>query len=258
MNVMVQVGTFAWYKNNGAFLEIDDYTYSFGVGFKNGDFPQGAWSSLGAYDIIPSMSDGVDSAFLPSPIRETAGSSAFGYLLMNSDIEQGVARVYNDETAYFYTQVIPWNCYYKPGEFWWNSQAATWAEWVRRGNFTSDQEHSDGVLWGHKVLKPAKESIISLPTDAGQTATIIQDKVWGTFEQFDEIVFPDRTIKQQFEKSNITGSFTWKGDPRMQPRDVVEWERLDGTTTTITLENITLTHEGGGTSAEITYREGVV
>ena len=129
---------------------------------------------------------------------------------------------------------------------------------MRRGNFTSDQEHSDGVLWGHKVLKPAKESIISLPTDAGQTATIIQDKVWGTFEQFDEIVFPDRTIKQQFEKSNITGSFTWKGDPRMQPRDVVEWERLDGTTTTITLENITLTHEGGGTSAEITYREGVV
>lgn len=71
-------------------------------------------------------------------------------------------------------------------------------------------------------------------------------------------IFPSKMLASPMYKSPITGSFTWKGDPRMQPRDVVEWERLDGTTTTITLENITLTHEGGGTMAEITYREGVV
>ena len=61
-----------------------------------------------------------------------------------------------------------------------------------------------------------------------------------------------------FAQSNITGSFTWKGDPRMQPRDVFTFHRLNGVNEICTLETITLTHEGGGTSAAITYRLGVV
>ena len=44
----------------------------------------------------------------------------------------------------------------------------------------------------------------------------------------------------------------------MQPRDVARFHRLDGSVEEITLESITITHEGGGTSAEITYRKGVV
>lgn len=60
-----------------------------------------------------------------------------------------------------------------------------------------------------------------------------------------------------FNRSNITGSFTFKGDPRMQPRDVFTFHRLDGTEETCTIETITLTHEGGGTSAELTYRKGI-
>lgn len=60
-----------------------------------------------------------------------------------------------------------------------------------------------------------------------------------------------------FSRSNITGSFTFKGDPRMQPRDIFSFHRLDGTVETCTIETITLTHEGGGTKAEVTYRKGI-
>lgn len=71
-------------------------------------------------------------------------------------------------------------------------------------------------------------------------------------------IYPHPGYHAQLYRSNITGSFTWKGDPRMQPRDVVTFHRLNGTEEQITLENITITHEGGGTTAEITYRKGVI
>ena len=44
----------------------------------------------------------------------------------------------------------------------------------------------------------------------------------------------------------------------MQPRDVVSWVRLDGSTLTCTIDSIELTHEGGGTTAKIKMREGIV
>lgn len=71
-------------------------------------------------------------------------------------------------------------------------------------------------------------------------------------------VFPEKMVAAGMYRSNITGSFKWKGDPRMQPRDIVYFDRLDGTTETITLETITLHHEGGGTWADITYRKGAI
>lgn len=91
-------------------------------------------------------------------------------------------------------------------------------------------------------------------------------------------LFPNYALRAGLYRSNITGSFVWKGDPRMQPRDIVsligdqyELATEDGDqitdedgnilggleVTTITIESITLTHEGGGTTAEITYREGI-
>ena len=90
-------------------------------------------------------------------------------------------------------------------------------------------------------------------------------------------LLPDKALDCIMDKSNVVGSFTWKGDPRMQPRDFVELKYPDenladqdgvllqnedgddiivNRSKIITLENITLTHEGGGTVSEITYREG--
>lgn len=62
---------------------------------------------------------------------------------------------------------------------------------------------------------------------------------------------------RRFFGSNVTGSFTFKGDPRMQPRDTFKFHRLDGTVEVATIERIELTHEGGGTTAELHYRLGV-
>jgi hypothetical protein len=53
-------------------------------------------------------------------------------------------------------------------------------------------------------------------------------------------------------------SFHWKGNPMMQPRDVFTFVHLNGTSEICTIETIELTHDGGGTSANITYRVGVV
>lgn len=71
-------------------------------------------------------------------------------------------------------------------------------------------------------------------------------------------ILPDEGFKSLGKRSRETGSFMWKGDPRMQPRDVFEFEKLDGTTEARTVESISLKHEGGGLSAQITYRKGVV
>ena len=78
----------------------------------------------------------------------------------------------------------------------------------------------------------------------------------GTVYDGKNLIYPNYgTI---FEKSNKTGSFIWKGDPRMQPRDVFKFESLDGKVEIRTIESIHLRHENGGTIAEITYRNGVV
>ena len=71
-------------------------------------------------------------------------------------------------------------------------------------------------------------------------------------------IAPYTAIKTLLNRSNITGSFTWKGDPRMQPRDFFNLHRLDGTVEVCTIESIALRHEKGGTTAEITYRKGKV
>lgn len=61
-----------------------------------------------------------------------------------------------------------------------------------------------------------------------------------------------------FNRSTKGGSFRWKGNPKMQPRDVFYFHRLNGDVIVCTIETIELTHEGGGTCADISYREGVV
>lgn len=61
-----------------------------------------------------------------------------------------------------------------------------------------------------------------------------------------------------FDRNNITGSFKFRGDPRMQPRDVFNFHRLDGKVEDCTIQTISLTHEEGGTIAEISYRKGIV
>jgi hypothetical protein len=111
------------------------------------------------------------------------------------------------------------------------------------------------VVKGKEVtLTREASSLIHSGKRPGSTATvdpIAHGKVYGGTT----LLYP--AYEYLFNRSNITGSFTFKGDPRMQPRDVFSFHRLDGSLETCTIETITLTHESGGTKAEVTYRKGI-
>lgn len=98
-----------------------------------------------------------------------------------------------------------------------------------------------------------KTAVTPTPTRAGSVLEL-SPLVYGEVREGNALVYPDYLTL--FERSNITGKFKWKGDPRMQPRDVFNFHRLDGTVEQCTIESIVLMHDGG-TVAEITYRKGV-
>ena len=110
------------------------------------------------------------------------------------------------------------------------------------------------VVGKSAAITPLVSSVTPSPKRAGSTM-IAEPAAYG--QVYAESVFIYPNYNYLFARSNITGKFTWKGDPRMQPRDVFTFHRLDGTTETCTIEGIVLRHEEGGTVAEITYRMGV-
>lgn len=115
--------------------------------------------------------------------------------------------------------------------------------------------HDECVVKGKEAsIEEINNSVVTNPPRAGITATV-SPIAYGRV--YNENVFLYPNYYYLFNRSNITGKFRWKGDPRMQPRDVFTFVRLDGTRETCTIETIVLRHEGGGTVAEITYRLGV-
>ena len=232
-------GNYTWIKNSGVFPQFDDYCI---------------------YVRLPYFSEDGRSNEPLTPTYQYTGDELDAQIFMTTSIAVGYqappARYFptnqwaNNALGWsnhmFYTQVMPWS----------QNQGRIWTALVTDANATTQ----NGDIIGIKGLEELIESeYTSTAASDGQTIVIENQGIFGrTCNGVGTEMYPALSMKSLLSRSNITGSFTWKGDPRMQPRDVVEWERLDGTTTTITLENITLTHEGGGTMAEITYREGVV
>lgn len=95
----------------------------------------------------------------------------------------------------------------------------------------------------------------------GIVETVDMEQYSGELEQMnDGIGYPliEQGARHVLNESEKRGSFHWKGNPKMQPRDVFTFEHLDGSAEVCTIETIEITHAGGGTSAEISYRVGVV
>lgn len=112
------------------------------------------------------------------------------------------------------------------------------------------------TLYGKALTVTAGDrAIVPNPLRSGQAAEVAPIAI-GKVYQGTQFVYPN--YAQLFTRSNFGGSFTWKGDPRIQPRDVVTFTHADGTTETITIAAIQLTHEAGGTTAKIEYMCGVV
>lgn len=138
-------------------------------------------------------------------------------------------------------------------------------------------KHKTKKVWKYLSAIKGKKMTVTTPgggkavTDTGNRPGYIMKVtpiVYGQIYQGSELIFP--VWKNLFLRSNIAGQFTFRGDPRMQPRDVFyfvpkeitkdAWSKLTESARAsyvCTLENIQITHEGGGTQAEVTYRKGV-
>lgn len=106
------------------------------------------------------------------------------------------------------------------------------------------------TLYGHKIT--ADEDPGQIKMTRARPGTAVEIKY-----EFNDKTFLDQGALREtaFGRSSHTGSFRWKGDPRMQPRDRFTFVRKDGTEQACAIEGITLAHAGGGTYADITYRE---
>lgn len=84
----------------------------------------------------------------------------------------------------------------------------------------------------------------------------LQNIVHGQMQDGSAFFFPRPSII--FDRQPVCGSFRFKGDPRWMPRDVFKMRMLDGSEHVCMVENVTMVHEGGGTYADVTYRQGVI
>lgn len=116
----------------------------------------------------------------------------------------------------------------------------------------------DQNVWAYKPTLygkalTVKRTLSQLTEVSGRSGSTVQVSplCYGKVYQGTDWIFPN--YQRLFERSNICGSFVWKGDPRMQPRDVAAFHRAepgsDGNEAVelITIESIALIHEGGGT-----------
>ena len=281
------VGSATLVNGVGATLNFDKIAFVWTIGLpmtlgnkdsydqKMIDAGYSGWSYM--YDnvaIVPAKSDGwpitnEENDGLYSPWRYLPDIKGWGSLLMDADVPQEVFKSYppRDEVKLF-SSFIPWD---QPIADWGyisgitdpRTIAQVWQIMKNANVFNADAEKVDLTISGCAVDTEQKALMYQKNGDNINTYN------YGELPWYGQLLFaksgsspiegyPEKSMTAPMYRSPITYSFTWKGDPRMQPRDVTEWERLDGTTETITLENITLTHEKGGTVAEITARKGIV
>ena len=269
------IGSVEWIKNVGGSVNYDgtnrgNANVSFGldIGPGGGEENKTKWDE---YIRGGTKYFGIQAPILPTNKRGNlrADPGNVGISIGNETklTDSGVTQVemydWPRDEAYeqrtLFAAFVPWDSTYASG-YVFSSQADAWARMVSAGIIPSDATSFELTIVGNYVTSQNEYFLFGDETNA---QTLDFSQLTGRISAFspngrEKMAFPNGMWEVISNTSLLTGKFTWKGDPRMQPRDVVEWERLDGTTTTITLENITLTHEGGGTSAEITYREGVV
>lgn len=162
--------------------------------------------------------------------------------------------------------------------------AYLWNYWTSVDIIPAGADATDAINAAKFFLPTSPRRITKTRAGSGEGYTI-QDEMFlmghAIMRRYDDTgeinLLPDEGINHILNMSNVVGSFTWKGDPRLQPRDFVDFAYADGELTDendfvlqtedgddiiinqskiITIENITTTHERGGTICEITYREG--
>lgn len=266
--VSTVIGSAEWAKGVGISLNLDEETYGCMIGIPSSQVPNPVGFDITPLAPITASGD----ARMGWPYLSDGSIWRYGgdhpMALIDNETPNGqAAEMEGDQKYGIYSSFIEWSAYYDNGNNWynWNNMAQTWNGLVSRGVIPSDATTWRGDIYGYKVNYETIDRRVVIHSDNTREAEInipIKGRAFLTETSNDFVrpveVFPKMALESLSSRSPITYSFTWKGDPRMQPRDVVEWNRLDGTTETITLETITLTHEKGGTVAEITARKGIV
>lgn len=235
-----EVGSGTWIYNGGvAFDFTNEFIYTFGAGYMEGSSPA-TLQTLYAGRTISTSRPGVVRTFLDLTTRQ------FACYLMQNNVKTGLFKHAINNNEDLYTQFMPWT----------TQQSTAWSNNSLTTSSTYTVELRGSVY--------SEESFETVLGATGYNANVENDLFFGRLYTYGDStgntqteILPIAGYTNLLNRSNVKGSFTWKGDPRMQPRDVVTFTRLDGTTEDITLENITITHENGGTSAEITYRKGI-
>ena len=255
-----KAGSVSLYKGGSAFVNIEQPIVSamaFGLEQGRRNRP-----------LLPANESGdADSTPKKDSIRLQRASGTWvthdaGLQFLSEDTPQNV--IDSNDNAVIYTQIVPWDVKYSrevawPGGI--NSTDKMWSYLKTNGYIDNDSESFDLDVFGN-ILELGDTPLTFSSNRPGRVLEM-EELIHGiiTIARSDHVaigdLYPQMAYESLLQRSNMTGSFIWKGDPRMQPRDVVEFHRLDGTVEEITLENITLHHEGGGTYAEITYRKGV-
>lgn len=240
------VGSAMWAKNEGIVFTYDsDYIRQYALLYERST---NTFSTI--YPVYDGMTSGNQGWWGDAEFGDGSLATLSRYLIGN-DIEKGtiVGITGTSRAGYeLYTQVIPWD----------SDMSDLWDARISDTSATSVELVLSGDSYDRGDITT------TLIGSTGNVVDMSEELFYGTIKtrgkstsNTEYEAYPTKAFSSLLDRSNITGSFTWKGDPRMQPRDVVNFTRLDGTTETITLENITITHQGGGTSAEITYRKGI-
>lgn len=266
-SVAGKAGSVSLYKGGSAFINVEAPIVSgMAFGLKDLKLEQ----TIYGYNVplIPANENGATRS---SPKEEyvrltrvngASSGYAAGYQVIDENTSQKL--VDRENGSIIYTQIVPWNARYSDDGYWpkkINSMEKMWGLLKSNGYIEGDDETFDLDVFGN--ICELGDDPLSFSSNRTGGVLEMEELIHGriTISTQEQVaigeIYPQMAYESLLQRSNVTGSFTWKGDPRMQPRDVVEFHRLDGTVEEITLENITLHHEGGGTYAEITYRKGV-
>lgn len=269
-------------KGIGTSLNFDRMAYDWEIGLNLGygntgvgelynKYAGGGWPYLlisGALDVVPCRESGASGAVY-ALLPEASRPQYVGKKLAVGSIPQ---EQYTDQgetgDMKLFSAFVPWS---QPYASYWEfgnkgvigTADNLWNHLIAAGIIDSAATTLDLDIFGLAIETSPMAGSVQVP-GTGQTQTSPELPIMG--ELYADVlsssagikIYPEKALAAPLYRSNKTISFTWKGDPRIQPRDIFTFRELDGTADKWTFENITLTHEKGGTMAEITARKGVI
>ncbi len=115
---------------------------------------------------------------------------------------------------------------------------------------------SEIMMHGETLRETGGVEYYNNPNGLGGEEVTLEQPIMGRFIHVDffsneNLIFSPKNI---FDRKRDKITFTFKGDPRWQPRDLLTVHRVNGQHLSTKLEEIHIVHEGGGTSATVTAR----